>query len=115
MEVLIAVAIFTYGILAIASLQISSVHVNATAKMYTEAATRAANQMERQMRFSYDNLIDGNSTQGRYNIIWRVEGEDLDSDGTSDENIKNLKVIVSWMDRGKLRSKAFNFLKARDY
>ena len=53
-EILIALAIFSIGILAIASLQIKSINLNAAARMQSEATVAAVDCMERLLSLPYE-------------------------------------------------------------
>ena len=79
-EVLIAMAIFAVGFLALASLQIRSISQNASSRMYTDATTMAVESMERLISLPYDHaeLDQGNNphstqtTEG-YTIEWNIQ------------------------------------------
>jgi type IV pilus modification protein PilV len=76
-EVMIAIAVLTIGLLAIGSVQISSINGNTTGKMTSQAATFAADQLERLLALDFDdaNLEDGDTGQrqeGSYTINWTV-------------------------------------------
>ncbi|MGD2097964.1 MAG: type IV pilus modification protein PilV [Desulfobacterales bacterium] len=53
-EVLIAMAIFAIGIMAVTTMQMRSINQNASARMQTEATTLAADWMERLLALPYD-------------------------------------------------------------
>lgn len=80
-EVLIAMAIFALGFLSLATIQIKSIRQNASAQMYTEATTIAAESMERLISLPYDHLdLDQNAnphsmTTGGYTIMWNVQAD----------------------------------------
>jgi len=80
-EVLIAMAIFAVGFLALATLQIKSIKQNASAKMYTEATSVAVESLERLISLPYDHsdLNQGNNphsmTTGGYTIKWNVQDD----------------------------------------
>ena len=99
-EVLIVMAIFSIGILAVAAMQMTSTKGNASARRITEATALAENQIENLMQVSYDHadLDPANnpheSTQGPYAINWNVTEVDLDADGTNDS--KTVNVAVNW-------------------
>jgi len=76
-EVMIAIAVLTIGLLAIGSVQISSINGNTTGKMTSQAATFAADQLERLLALDFDdaNLEDGDTGQRQevsYTINWTV-------------------------------------------
>ncbi len=80
-EVLIAMAIFALGFLALASIQVKSITQNASAKMYTEATTMAVESLERLISLPYDHsdLNQQNNphsmTTGGYTIEWNVQDD----------------------------------------
>ncbi len=80
-EVLIAIAIFSIGILAIATLQIKSINANSAARMQSEATTAAVDCMERLMSLPYENpeLDESAGIQqnqvGPYTVFWKVQDE----------------------------------------
>ena len=77
-EVLVALAIFSIGILAVASLQIQSVNLNAKARMQTEATNLAVECLERLKMLSYDDAdLDEESNphqeqSGSYTVQWEI-------------------------------------------
>ena len=96
-ELLIVIAIFSIGILAVASMQVTSINANASARMSGEATVLAANQIEELMASDYDTdgrLSPGAHTlvQGAYTIDWVVSESDIDSDGTNDSKTVNVTV-----------------------
>jgi type IV pilus assembly protein PilV len=99
-EVLIVMAIFSIGILAVAAMQMTSTKGNASARRITEAAALAENQIENLIQLPYDHpdLIPANnphvSSQGPYSVNWNVTEIDLDTDGTNDS--KTVNVTISW-------------------
>jgi len=80
-EVLIAMAIFALGFLSLATIQIKSIRQNASAQMYTEATTMAAESLERLISLPYDHSdLDQNAnphsmTTGGYTIRWNVQAD----------------------------------------
>jgi type IV pilus assembly protein PilV len=102
-EVLIVLAIFSIGVLAVAVMQVTSISTNASARMSGEATALATNQVEALMALSYD---DGDLdpaanphgfNQGAYSINWNVTDSDVDGDGTNDS--KTVIVTVSSPNR----------------
>ena len=75
-EVVIALAIFTIGILAVFSLQISSIGGNAAARGVTENVTAAAAKVEELMAVDYDDLddlaLESPYTDGDLSIGWNI-------------------------------------------
>ncbi|MEJ2165264.1 MAG: prepilin-type N-terminal cleavage/methylation domain-containing protein [Desulfobacterales bacterium] len=76
LEVLIAIAIFSIGILAVGTMQINSVNSNTGARIHTEASTWLVDRIERMAAMSYDDpaLAAGTHSvdQGIYTISWTV-------------------------------------------
>ena len=78
-EVLIAMAIFAIGILAVTTMQMRSINQNASARMQTEATNLAADWMEQLMALPYDDpwLDEANSPyeiqNGPYTIRCAIE------------------------------------------
>jgi type IV pilus assembly protein PilV len=100
-EVLIVIAIFSTGILAVAAMQIISTKGNASARRITEATALAENQIENLMQLPYGDadLNPANNPHPGpqvppYTVSWNVNEIDLDADGTNDS--KTIDVTVSW-------------------
>ena len=113
-EVLIVMAIFSIGILAVAAMQMTSTKGNASARRMTEATALAENQIENLMQLSYDHA-DLNpatnpheSTQGPYTMNWNATEVDLDADGTNDS--KTVDVTVNW-NYGRDRSVSIQYIR----
>lgn len=71
LEVIIAVSILTFGLLAVATMQITAIRGNNFAYIRTEATTLAQDMMEELIAMPFDDL-DGYSTSetdGPYTII----------------------------------------------
>jgi type II secretion system protein I len=112
-EVLIVMAIFSIGILAVAAMQMTSTKGNASARRITEETALAENQIENLMQLSYDHadLNSANnpheSIQGPYIINWNVTEIDLDEDGTNDS--KTVDVTVNWIN-GRNRNVSIQYI-----
>ncbi len=107
-EVLMALAIFSIGILAIAKLQITSVADNTSSRKYTEASTWGTSRIESVMSTAYDaaslvNGATGTIVQGIYTINWTV------TDSVPIPNVKQFNVVVTW---GNNKSFTANYYKA---
>lgn len=119
-EVLVAISILCFGLLAIAAMQASSIRGNSLAIDVTEGTVWASDQLERLMRIAagnYDDpscLLDKNSDgdaglnetgddadykteKGRYLISWNI------SPDSALANTKTVNIIVSW--RGQFGTK----------
>jgi len=71
-EVVFALSIFAIGILAVTTLSISSVNANASARRLTDVTALAEDRLERLAALSYENITDGQETEGAYSITWVV-------------------------------------------
>jgi len=75
-EVLMAMAIFSIGILAVGAMQITSTNSNASARIHTEEYTWVVDQIERLTALDYDlgDLTAGDHSvvQGPYTVSWTV-------------------------------------------
>lgn len=112
-EVLICMAIFSIGILAVAAMEVTAAKGNVSARRITEATALAESQIENLMQLPYDHA-DLNPatnpheiTRGSYTINWHVTDIDLDSDGTNDSKTVNVSVISRY---GKARNVSMQYI-----
>ena len=109
LEVIIALFIFSIGLLAVASMQMTAIKGNYFSGTLTEATSWAGDQMETLMSLPYadPDLAAGSSTQeGIYTIAWSVADDDTTN------NTKTITITVTWPDRG-LRTLVLAGIKAR--
>jgi len=98
-EVMIGMAIFIIGYLAVASMQMAAIKGDTGARKVTEAATLAADRLETVMVLPYDNIdIDspnnvGSVIQGAYTVNWKFEPGPL-------PNTKTITITVNWQHGG---------------
>jgi prepilin-type N-terminal cleavage/methylation domain-containing protein len=118
-EVLIAMAIFSIGILAVGTLQITSTNSNASARIHTEEYTWVVDRIERMTALDYDDPDltatppyddpGGHSVdqdQGLYVVTWWV------SDDTPVAGAKRITVEADGSHR-RARPITIVFIKAR--
>jgi type IV pilus assembly protein PilV len=109
-EVLIAMAIFSLGMLAIGTLQITSTNSNASARIHTEEYTWVVDQIERLTGLDYDHsdLDTGyhEVDQPPYTVSWTVV-DDIPVDGA-----KMITVTADGSHR-RAREITIDFIKAR--
>ena len=104
LEILVAITILTFGLLAVASMQATAIRGNSFAGGVTEGTTWAGYQLERLMALPYDHrdLDQAQNphqvTEDRYAIVWNV------TDDTPITNTKTINVIVTWMHQGMQKS-----------
>jgi len=86
LEILIAISILAFGLLAVASMQGAAIQGNFFAGGITEAVTWGQDTMEELMALPYASVVSGGPiTQGNYDINWVV---------TNDSPTTNCKLIV---------------------
>ncbi len=109
-EVLIAMAIFSLGMLAVGTLQITSTNSNASARIHTEEYTWVVDQIERLTALGYDqdDLDPGfhSDVRGPYDISWTVV------DDTPAAGAKSIAVTADG-SHSRARPITINFIKAR--
>ena len=73
LEVCMALAIFTFGMLAVMAMQVTAINGNASAKMHTEGYTWAVDRLEWMTGLSYDDddlaAGDHQSEEGPLSLI----------------------------------------------
>lgn len=110
-EVLIALSIFSIGILAVANLQISSTNHTTSARKHTEAVTWAGDLIEFLTVLDYD---DGNLDAGTHQIIEGIYTIDWNvTDSSPLNNAKTINVSITYGAFGGQRSISLDFIKAR--
>ena len=105
-EVMIGMAIFFIGFLAVGSMQVTAINGNAGAREATEAATRATSQLEALITLPYDSIVGGGpvtDAAGAYAVSWTVVE-------TPSPKFKTITVTVDWEQRGP-RSFVVTYMK----
>ena len=113
-EVLIAMAIFAIGILAIAGLQIRAINLNSSSRMQSEATTVAVDVMERLMSLPYEHpqLDEGSGVQqrqvGAYTAFWQI---------TDESPVSWCKTITVWVtaDNPNAKEVRINFIRGPEW
>lgn len=99
-EVLIALAIFSIGILAVSSLQVSASMQSRNSSEITQASAIAFNQMEELMLrpFNHNDLSPALNphllASGKYRVQWNAIDSDLNGDTINES--KTVELTVSW-------------------
>jgi len=98
-EVLIAMAIFSIGILGVAAMQTSSTRGNSAAGGVTSNLTWAADRVEELMALPYAHadLIAGNHSVAAGNLTAATDGIDNNSDGRIDEAGETGNIAIQWI------------------
>ena len=110
-EIMVAICVFSIGMLAVASMQVSGTQGTANAKWQTGATVWASDQMEKIISLPYDHpdLADGahaGVTEDQYAISWFVQDDDLV------DNTKMITVTVGWDNLWIDRAISFVYYKA---
>ena len=113
-EVLIAMVIFSIGVLGIAQMQIQALHADKRAYEQTEAAMWASNQAERFISLPFDDLIalatTGSETVGqnnKYTVSWII---------TTPPTLtvtREIEITVTWAGSNGPNNLEFNYLKSQ--
>ena len=107
LEVIVALSILTFGLLAVGSMQISAIQGNAFGGRLTEGTTLAQDKLETLIALPYDSVQSSAAPEqnGNYSISWIVtQGDPL-------PNTKRVEVTVSWNDKGTMRSTLLSSVK----
>lgn len=97
-EVLMAMAVFLIGILAVLMMQIKAINTNASARTVTENYTWAMDNAEELLALNYD---DAQLDLGEYSVSAGTltqagDGIDNDADGRIDESGESGQISISW-------------------
>jgi type IV pilus assembly protein PilV len=92
-EVMIALGIFSIGILAVYSMQMTSIKGNATARRVTDSATIASAKAEELALIAFD---DDRLAAGEHAPAVTEDGIDNDMDGLIDEPGETANATLSW-------------------
>ena len=97
LEVLVALIILSFALLALAGLMVTTTKNNAVGNYVTETATFAQDKLEELRAVKSENLIDGNNTDQRggstginYTRNWNVK---------TNGSLKTVTINVDWNDR----------------
>ena len=98
-EVIIALAIFSIGILGVAAMQTSSTRGNSVAGRVTSNVSWATDRVEKLMALPYAHadLIAGNHSVAAGNLTAATDGIDNNSDGRIDEAGETGNIAIQWI------------------
>ncbi|UCG13136.1 MAG: prepilin-type N-terminal cleavage/methylation domain-containing protein [Deltaproteobacteria bacterium] len=134
LEILVAISIFAIGLLAVASMQLSSIRVNAFAGDLTQATTVAQTKLEELVAIPYNDpaddtqihplLVDGTGINdglaglddtgpadqtenvGIYQVFWNTAVDQPITDTMT------IRVIVRWTDKGMQKRVVLDHIQA---
>ncbi len=96
-EVMIAITIFAIGLLAVVSMQVTSIKGNSYSRRTTEGSNLAFGKLEELAGFSYTDpdLTSGFHTEAQngYTLTWDVGNGPL-------SNTKKIDIVVQWNEKG---------------
>jgi prepilin-type N-terminal cleavage/methylation domain-containing protein len=97
-EVLFAIAVLAFGLLAVSSLQGSATRGNLMAFDRTEALAMAQSQMDALMALPYDDIVTGGPlVDANYSTSWDV------TDNNPVTDCKLIEVTVAYSEKGIVR------------
>jgi len=100
LEVLLAITILSFGLLAVASMQVAAMKGNTHARGTTEGSTVVVDQLEKLMALTYDSVVDGGPTtvDNKYTVTWTVQAD------TPQTDTKTIAITATWTDIGVSKS-----------
>lgn len=110
LEVIIAISILTFGLLAVASMQLTAIRGNYNASNITEATTVAQDRLELFLSQPYNTLDEGNLPQ----VIrdgYTIDGTVTRLDATNANNGQIITVTVAWQDKGASKQTVLTCIK----
>ncbi len=110
-EVMIALVIFTFGILAVIGMQGTSIQGNMSAQNISEAAMLATNQVEELIGASYDDAgLSVGSHGPEYEDIYQREW----TVATNTDNTKSVEITIQWNEGSQSRQVTYDLIKPQD-
>lgn len=119
LEVIIAMAILSVGLLAIGYMQITAIDSNSTGNRITEGTSLAQDKLEELVthRMTHADLnASGNphtdTSHPGYTITWNVTDNPVNTvDGVQLTNAKLIVMTCQWLDRGRQKQTELRFIK----
>lgn len=115
-EVMVALVIFAFGILAVLGMQVTAIRGGYQAQNITKAASAGANKIEELVSKSYDHsdLTIGTHSpapvDGKPTVEWTVSSPT----STQLTDTKAILLTVKWDEGGREHEVVYEFLKAKD-
>ena len=114
LEVIVAISILTFGLLAVASMQTAAIQGNDKAYRVTEGATWAQNQLESLMGLPYNDTLLDNGTGKTDPTLSAPNGYSITYNVVDDypvENTKLITVFATRQDRGATKIRRLTSIK----
>ena len=103
-EVLVAMAVFAIGILAITGMQVTSIQGNHSARLRTEAVSYASKHMDTLISEGYSAVTDGSTTEGSIDLEWKIFSDSPVS------GAKNIVLEATWDDKWGPKSVTLRYI-----
>jgi prepilin-type N-terminal cleavage/methylation domain-containing protein len=115
-EVMVALVIFAFGILAVLGMQVTSIRGGYQSQNLTEAASAGANKIEELVSISYDHSDLNIGTHTPTQVVGEPKVEWTVSTPTATElaDTKAILLTVKWDEGGREHTVVYEFLKAKD-
>ncbi len=115
-EVLIAMAIFSIGILAVGSMQLSATRGSSSARLSTEVAAIAQDRAETLILAPYASVASGadNSFMPVYNVIWTVWNDTMVTPWGVTPATNTIVIQVAATSQRDNRTVTITFVKGQD-
>lgn len=107
-EVMVALVIFSIGLLGVASMQINAIQGNARANKMSEASIIASERADilLDLDFGSSKLVDGAASGDGYTVNWVVTSPSTTT--------RDITVSVAWRDGLKQHGFDYRFLKVKN-
>ena len=117
-EVLMALALFSIGILAVASLQVTASLQSRNSSEIADATAIAYSQMDKLMLMPFSDLVSTSyhliPPANKYKIMWNVDRSHLNNNATIDPKTVELTVRDPMIPAGSKKGEVkFSFIKHR--
>lgn len=99
LEVIVAISILTFGLLAVASMQLTAIRGNYNASNITEGTTVAQDRLEQFLLQPYNTVDEGTLPQ-EIRDGYTVDGTVSRLDASNASNGQVIAVTVRWQDKG---------------
>jgi prepilin-type N-terminal cleavage/methylation domain-containing protein len=118
LEVIIAMAILSIGLLAVGYMQITAIDSNSTGNRITEGTSLAQDKLEELVthRMSHNDLnASGNphtdTSHPGYTIEWSITDNPIGTDAVQITDAKLIVMTCRWLDRGRQKQTELRFIK----
>ena len=118
LEVIVAMAILSIGLLAIGYMQITAIDSNSTGNRITEGTSLAQDKLEELVthKMTHNDLNQAGNphtdqSHPGYTIEWNVFDDPTGTDGKQITSAKLIVITCRWLDRGRQKQTELRFIK----